>query len=159
MIPLPGRHGSCSFSRQMLPPPPTSTQAIGGAGRSSPITTRTPSAGCPPGDGRSVRGRRGVGGSRSQLASGQGGGRSTTRRGRGGGGGVLGVRRDGAVPAVQRGRVRVQAAAGGGGQQGPEGGQEHGHQIHFRAAHQVDLLQPLLLHSLLHYLRRLRRNP
>lgn len=55
---------------------------------------------------------------------------------------VLGLRRHGAVPAVQRGGLRLQEAAWGDGQQGQEGSQEHGHQIHRRVIH-----NPQSIHS------------
>lgn len=60
------------------------------------------------------------------------------------------LRREWAVPALQRGRLRLQGGGGGDGQPGKEGRQEHGHQVHRGAPHQVDLLQPMLLHAILH---------
>lgn len=54
------------------------------------------------------------------------------------------------MPALQRGRLRLQGGGGGDGQPGKEGRQEHGHQVHRGAPHQVDLLQPMLLHAILH---------
>lgn len=69
-----------------------------------------------------------------------------------------GLRRDWPLRGLQRGGLRLQAALGGDGQQGTQGRQEHGHQIHRRAAQQVDLLQQVLLHPLLHNLPRLRHH-
>lgn len=60
------------------------------------------------------------------------------------------LRREWAVPSLQRGRLRLQGGGGGDGQPGKEGRQEHGHQVHRGAPHQVDLLQPMLLHAILH---------